>query len=107
MGRRLAMLGLSGLALGCALSVAVLPVDVSRAASSNSTFVIPADDSYGVAECATADCGKVIADQWCTAQGYHRSVAFGVADPAEVTGSLARQARSAQIENRPISITCE
>lgn len=107
MGRRLAVLALSGLALGCAMSVTVLPVERSRAASSNATFVIPADDSYGVAECTSHACGKVVADQWCSAQGFARSVSFGIADPAEVTGSIAVRPRPAAVDNRPISITCE
>ena len=100
------MLGLVASVLG-ATTFLGMPSSVSGEAPLSATFVIPADDSYGVAECTTAACGKVVADQWCMAQGYANSVSFGEADPAEVTGSIkARLARSSQPENRPISITC-
>jgi hypothetical protein len=106
MRRRLAMVGLIASVLGGAMFLG-MPAGVSGEAPLNATFVIPADDSYGVAECTTAACGKVVADQWCMAQGYAHSVSFGDAEPAEVTGSIkGRLARSSQPENRPISITC-
>ena len=100
------MLGLVAAVAGGAM-LSGMPVGVSGEAASSATFVIPADDSYGVADCTTADCGKVVADQWCVAQGYVRSVSFGEADPAEVTGSIqARALRANQGANRPIAITC-
>jgi hypothetical protein len=106
MRRRFAMLGLVGSVLGAVMFLG-MPASVSGEAPLNATFVVPADDSYGVAECTTAACGKVVADQWCVAQGYAHSVSFGDADPAEVTGSIkTRMTRSSAPENRPISITC-
>ncbi len=100
------MVGLIASVVGGAMFLG-MPASVSGEAPLNATFVIPADDSYGVAECTTAACGKVVADQWCVAQGYAHSVSFGDADPTEVTGSIkARLTRSSQPENRPISITC-
>ena len=106
MRRRLAMLGLIASVLGGAMFLG-MPASVSGEAPLNATFVIPADDSYGVAECTTEACGKVVADQWCMAQGFSRSVSFGNAEPAEVTGSITgRMSRSTQPENRPIAITC-
>jgi hypothetical protein len=106
MRRRFAMLGLVASVVGGAMFLG-MPASVSGEAPLNATFVIPADDSYGVAECTTAACGKVVADQWCVAQGFAQSVSFGDADPAEVTGSVqGRTTRSALPENRPISITC-
>ena len=102
------MLGLVGVLLASALGAAVVPTGVSKAASGNATFIVPADDSYGVAECTTAACGKVVADQWCVAQGFARSASFGEADPADVTGSLqGRKIRSGQPDSRPIAITCD
>ena len=100
------MVGLIASVVGGAMFLG-MPASVSGEAPLNATFVIPADDSYGVAECTTAACGQVVADQWCVAQGYAHSVSFGDADPTEVTGSIkARLTRSSQPENRPISITC-
>lgn len=101
------MLGLVGSVLGGAMFLG-MPASVSGEAPLNSTFVIPADDSYGVAECTTPACGKVIADQWCVAQGFAQATSFGDAEPAEVTGSLRGRAapRATVPENRPISITC-
>ena len=100
------MFGLVGVLLAGAFGAAVVPTRASKAASSSGTFIVPADDSYGVAECVTSSCGKVVADQWCTAQGYARATSFGFADPAEVTGSVETR-RSNSSDNRPISITCE
>jgi hypothetical protein len=106
MRRRVAMLGLVASVLGGATFLG-MPESMSGEAPLNATFVVPADDSYGVAECTTAACGKVVADQWCVAQGFTRSVSFGDADPAEVTGSIqGRMMRSSLPESRPITITC-
>lgn len=101
------MLGLVAAVAGGALFSGI-PSSLSGQASSNATFVIPADDSYGVAECTTTDCGKVVADQWCMAQGFAHSVSHGEADPAEVTGSIqTRLLRAREAAGRPIAITCE
>ena len=106
MRRKLAMLGVIASVLGGAMFLGT-PQSVSGEASSEATFVIPADDSYGVAECTTAACGKVVADQWCVAQGFAASVAFGETDATEVTGSIQnRFVRTTQPTSRPISITC-
>ena len=99
--RSFACLGVTAAVLGSALAFAIVPMGASEAASSNATFIVPANDGYGVAECVTSSCGQVVADQWCMAQGFARSVAFGEADPAEVTGSIV-----ARRDSRPISITC-
>ena len=106
MRRRLAMFGLVASVL-CGATVIGMPESVSGETSSSATFVIPADDSYGVADCKTAECGKVVADQWCMAQGFARSDSFGETDTIEVTGSIqGRLLRASQSANRPISITC-
>ncbi len=100
------MLGLIASVLGGA-TLFGMPASVSGETPPSATFVVPADDSYGVAECTTAACGKVVADQWCVAQGFAHSLSFGDANAAEVTGSVkARMSRSSVPENRPISITC-
>ena len=100
------MLGMIASVLGGAMFLGV-PEGMSGEAPLNATFVIPADDSYGVAECTSSACSKVVADQWCVAQGFAHSVSFGDPDPTEVTGSIkSRLIRSSHPENRPISITC-
>jgi hypothetical protein len=95
----LSMLGLA------AASLIVLPNAPTRANIVNATFVIPASDGYGVADCLTGgtECGRVVADAWCEAQGFSRAETFGRA-VEEVTGSTdaAMSKRSAA----PIAITC-
>lgn len=101
MRRSFALAGFAAAILGCATIFAAVPNGPSVAASGSATFVVPANDGYGVAECSSSSCGQVVADQWCAAQGFSRSVSFGVVD-VEVTGSIARAAA----DSRPISITC-
>lgn len=100
------MIGLVAAVAGGA-TLSGMPSSLSGQSPTNATFVIPADDSYGVAECTTTDCGKVVADQWCMAQGFAHSVSYGHADPAEVTGSIQARLRSREAAGRPIAITCE
>lgn len=106
MRRRFAVLGLAGAIVGGAMSLAVLPSEESRAevADASATFVVPVNDGYGIGECvgSGSGCGQVVADQWCAAQGFARSVSYGVTDPADVTGSI----EPVRAESRPISITC-
>lgn len=103
MGRRLAMVGVVGALLGGAFTAALVPFGESQAASANATFIVPANDGYGVGDCALAGgaCGQVVANQWCEAQGFARAGSFGAADPADVTGSVEGVRAS-----RPIAITC-
>ena len=69
-------------------------------------FLIPANEGYGTGECLTggnSECGQVVANAWCEAQGFSRAETFGRAVD-EVTGStdIAMSKRSAA----PIAITC-
>ena len=100
MGRRFAVFGLVGAVAAGAALFATVPSAPGIAATQSATFIVPANDGYGVGDCA--NCGQVVADQWCIAQGFARSSSFGTADPADVTGSIVTRAA----ENRPISITC-
>ena len=97
------MLGLAAALAGTALSFAVLPSAPTQAASTNATFTVPSEDGYGVGECVSAGaaCGQGVADAGCEAQGYARSVSFGVGDMVETTASTG-----APGPKRPISITC-
>ena len=107
MRRAIALSGfLSMLALAAA-SFVVVPNGVSKANVVNATFLIPASDGYGVADCLTGganECGRIVADAWCEAHGFSRAEAFGVAVD-EVTGSTAATIPSRS--ERTISITCE
>ena len=79
----------SGLALAafCALAAGLSRVPVK--ADSPTTFVIPANDGYGLGECLTGGrpCGRIVADAWCEAHGHGPARAFGRAE--DVTASVA------------------
>lgn len=103
MRRSFALLGLAAAALAGAVSLAVIPSAPSQAASPSATFVVPANDGYGVGDCVAsgAACARIVADAWCEAQGFARSATFGFTDDVEVTGSIPGAAAS-----RSVSITC-
>ncbi len=73
----------------------------------DATFLIPASDGYGVADCLSGrhECGKVVADAWCESQGFSMAAAYGLAATEDVTGSV-EVVRAAEGTARPISITC-
>jgi hypothetical protein len=75
------------------------------AAPSTATFVVPAHDGYGIAEClsSSSECAKVIADAWCESQGFKGAESFGLA-AEDMTGSV-RTVSYGQRE-RPFSVTC-
>jgi hypothetical protein len=102
-------IALSGFALMLTLAAAsfiVLPNGASRANIVNATFLIPASDGYGVAECLAGaeECGRVVADAWCEAHGFSRADTFGLA-VEEVTGATVTTVSNRP--ERPIAITCE
>ncbi|WP_299563479.1 hypothetical protein [Enterovirga sp.] len=102
MRRKLAILGFATALLGGAIGATALLTDQTQAATAAATsFIIPLNDGYGVADCvgSGSSCGQVVADAWCEAQGFARSASFGPAD-VEVTGSIAPGS------SRPISVTC-
>lgn len=107
MRRAVALIGLLGI-IGAGMSLAVLPTSRTVAAPSEQrTFLIPASDGYGVADCLSggAECGKIVADAWCESQGFARATAFGVANREDFTGSLPKPSPAAASE-QPLSITC-
>lgn len=57
-------------------------------AIANDTFVIAANDGYGIGEClaTNSSCGRIVADAWCEAHGRAKSISWGAAD--DVTGSI-------------------
>ena len=106
MRRAYTMLGLGTAVFFAAASLTLLP-NGTQASSSQATFMVPAADGYGVAECLISNdaCGQVVANTWCEAQGYARAVTFRQIEPEDVTGSIQKAAVTSG-EHRPISITC-
>jgi len=105
MRRAYAMLGLGTAMFFAAASLTLLP-NGTQASSTQETFLVPAVDGYGVAECLISKraCGQVVADSWCEAQGYTKAVSFRQTTPDEVTGSV--QKASLAPKEPPIAITC-
>lgn len=48
-------------------------------ALAENTFVIAANDGYGIGDCLAtgSSCGQIVADAWCEAHGRGRSISFG------------------------------
>jgi hypothetical protein len=107
MRRVIAVSGFTVMLAVAAASLIVVPNATSRAASdADGTFLIPASDGYGVADCLAGAhaCGRVVADAWCEAHGFSRAETYGVAPAGTVTGSVQPQRTMAG--SRPIAITC-
>jgi hypothetical protein len=104
--RPIAVFGFLSILTLAAASFIVLPNGTSKANVVNATFLIPASDGYGVADCLTGthECGRIVANAWCEAHGFSRAEVFGLA-VEDVTGSTA--ATVPNRSERPISITCE
>ena len=108
MRRAVALIGLLGI-VGAGVSLSVLPTTkTSAAASDNRTFLIPASDGYGVADCLStkSECGKIVADAWCEAQGFAKASSFGLASREDFTGSLSKAKAPAAAAEQPLAITC-
>lgn len=109
MRRPLAALGLAATLTAGALGSFGLPGATKAATGSERTFLIPASDGYGVAECLVggAECGAVVANAWCESQGFATAVSFGVAAQEDYTGAIdAAPATLGRAAERPIRITC-
>ena len=89
MRRAIALSGFMTILAIAATSLIVLPNGTSRAAGSETTFLIAGTDGYGVADCLTGgtECGSIVANAWCESQGYSRAGSFGPAAPDALTGS--------------------
>lgn len=74
------------------------------------TFLIPAEDGYGVGECLSggpSECGQVVANAWCESQGYASATNYGVAAQDEYTGAIAGAPVPPPVAARPLRITCQ
>lgn len=108
MRRILTILGFTAAVTAAAASFILVPAGATKAAvPEGTTFLIPASDGYGVADCLTggSECGQVVANAWCEAHGFGRADKFGLAAAEDATGSVGASRASARAE-RPISITC-
>ncbi|MBB3018508.1 hypothetical protein FHR70_001562 [Microvirga lupini] len=105
MRRAFAMLGMGTVVFFAAASLTLLP-NGTQASSTEATFMIPAADGYGVAECLISNqaCGQVVANAWCEAHGYTKAVSFRQISAEEVTGTI--QKASFGPKEPPISVTC-
>jgi hypothetical protein len=108
MRRAIALVGLFGI-IGAGLSLSVLPsTDTVAKASDQRTFLIPASDGYGVADCISSksECGKIVANAWCEAKGFKLATSFGIASREDFTGSLAKETAASAPQEQPLVITC-
>lgn len=90
------MLRLSALSFALFCSIASLvSAQTAPAEPRQKDFVIQTDDGYGTSDCLTkgSACGKIVADAWCEAKGFARSIAYRPAEAAEVTHSIRSQPR--------------
>ena len=106
MSRTIAAAAFAALVATAAGSLVVLPGGPTRALGKDATFLIPAADGYGVADCLTAggsECGRIVADAYCESQGFRKSARFGRAAAEDVTGSVPAGRPEGE---RPIFIAC-
>jgi len=105
MRRAFAMLGLGTVVFVAAASLTLLP-NGTQASSAEETFLVPAADGYGLAECLISNraCGQVVADSWCEAQGFTKAVSYRQIAPEEATGAV--QKASFGLREAPVAITC-
>ncbi|WP_210485705.1 hypothetical protein [Microvirga antarctica] len=105
MRRAYAMLGLGTAVVVGAASLTLIP-KTTQASATEATFLVPAHDGYGVAECLVSGhtCGQAVADTWCETQGYSHAVSFRQIAPDEITGTVERVAVTETVP--PVSITC-
>jgi hypothetical protein len=105
MRRAFTMLGMGTAVFFAAASLTLLP-NGTKASSTQATFMVPAADGYGVAECLITNqaCGQVVADAWCEAHGYVKAVSFRQIAPEEATGNI--QKASLGPKEPPVSVTC-
>jgi hypothetical protein len=105
MRRAFTMLGMGTVVFFAAASLTLLP-NGTQASSTEATFMVPAADGYGVAECLIGNqaCGQVVANAWCEAHGYAKAVSFRQVSPEEITGTI--QKASLGPKDPPVSVTC-
>jgi hypothetical protein len=65
--------------LGLTVLIAALGVFSSARADAGHEYVVAANDGYGLEDCLAAgnECGRVVADAWCEANGHGHALAYG------------------------------
>jgi hypothetical protein len=109
MRRVFAALGFVALAGTLVMSFLVIPTgNLSASLDRSATFLIPASDGYGIANClsSSAACGEIVATAWCEAHGYPRAQSFGPVAREDHTGSTGAFRLSRIERDEPLSITC-
>ena len=108
MRRAIALLGLVGM-IGAGLGFSTLTTSgIAANGKPETTFLIPASEGYGVAECLSAgtECGKIVATAFCESKGFGQALAYGVAEKEMMTGSVQPAIRETATQEPPLSITC-
>ena len=92
------------------LFAVLLTVSLSPSLShaTETTFVVPADDGYGMDDCLAEGkaCAKLVADSWCQVKGMSLAVRYERASAEDITASLASKAVTQPAENAYL-ITCQ
>jgi hypothetical protein len=75
--------------------------------ATETTFVVPADDGYGMDDCLAEGkaCAKLVADSWCQVKGMSVAVRFERASAEDITASLTSKAAVKPSETAYL-ITC-
>ena len=104
MRRTFAVLAFTAALATAAASFTVLP-DGHPGTVAQATFLVPSHDGYGVGDCLLSggECGQLVANAWCEAQGFRRAVSFAPTGPEDVTGTVQKVATGS---HGPIAITC-
>jgi hypothetical protein len=92
------------LSLVPALLAGAFALPSGSAPARETSFLIPHDESYGIAEClsAGAPCARTVADAWCSAMGRGPSISFGLTDDETATIEQA----SAPARASGLRVTC-
>lgn len=87
-----------------AIALAALSRGPAQAQNDAKTYIIGANDGYGIAECLSgaSTCGKQVANAWCEAHGHGAAIAYGLA--SDLTASIGHV--STKIDKSAVVITC-
>ncbi len=81
---------------------------VSLAETPQKTFIVPADDGYGMDDCMAdgGACAKLVVDSWCQVKGMGHAASYSLMDPADITASLSSNSTKKAL---PVSylVTCQ
>lgn len=82
-------------------------MQAASAADKPNMFLIPQADGYGMTSCLAenSECGRIVAQAWCESKGFAKVASYGVATPADITGSTGT--RAGQTSEPPVLITCD